>query len=74
MTKRRVVVTGMGIISPYGLGADKFWKSLCECKSGIDTIRNMNLEKHSDHIAGEVPQDVDFEQLRLMNDIKDKYK
>lgn len=75
MTKRRVVITGMGTISPYGLGVDKFWKSLCEGKSGIDTIKNINLEKHTVHIAGEIPQDVDFEQFFDLKEIKrtDRY-
>ena len=75
MTKRRVVITGMGVISPYGLGVDKFWKSLCEGKSGIDTIKNMNLEKHTTHIAGEVPNDIDFEQFMDAKEIKrtDRY-
>ena len=75
MTKRRVVITGMGAISPYGLGVDKFWNSLKEGKSGIRTIQNMNLEKHTTHIAGEVPNDVDFEQFMDAKEIKrtDRY-
>ena len=75
MTKRRVVITGMGAISPYGLGVDNFWKSLCEGKSGIKRIKNMNLEKHTVHIAGEIPDDVDFEQFMDAKEIKrtDRY-
>ena len=75
MTKRRVVITGMGAITPYGLGVDKFWNSLKEGKSGIRTIQNMNLEKHTTHIAGEVPNDVDFEQFMDAKEIKrtDRY-
>lgn len=52
--KRRVVVTGMGIISPVGVGAKEFWNSLLEGKSGISTIENISLEGHAVHIAGEV--------------------
>ena len=52
--KRRVVVTGMGIISPVGVGAKEFWNSLLEGKSGISTIENISLEGHSVHIAGEI--------------------
>lgn len=52
--KRRVVITGMGIISPLGVGADAFWKSLLEGKSGISTIENISLEGHTVHIAGEI--------------------
>ncbi len=41
-TKRRVVVTGLGIVSPFGLGVKKFWDSLLEGKSGISTIENIS--------------------------------
>ena len=42
MTKRRVVVTGLGAVSPFGIGVDKFWESLIEGKSGkhIDIFNN----------------------------------
>ncbi len=53
-TKRRVVVTGLGIVSPFGLGVKKFWDSLLEGKSGISTIENISLDGHTVHIAGEV--------------------
>ena len=54
MSKRRVVVTGLGIVSPFGVGIDKFWNSLLEGKSGISTIENIPLDGHTVHIAGEV--------------------
>ncbi len=54
MSKRRVVVTGLGAISPYGAGVDLLWKNITAGKSGIDTIKNIDLEKHNVHIAGEV--------------------
>ncbi len=54
MSKRRVVVTGMGVVSPFGIGKDIFWKSLVEGKSGISTIENITLDGHTVHIAGEV--------------------
>ena len=75
MTKRRVVITGMGTISPYGLGVDKFWNSLKEGKSGIRTIKGMDLEPHAVHIAGQVPEDVDFEQFYDAKELKrmDRY-
>ncbi len=58
MSKRRVVVTGLGIVSPVGIGVDKFWNSLLEGKSGISTIEHISLDGHTVHIAGEVK---DFE-------------
>lgn len=54
MSKRRVVVTGMGVVSPFGVGKELFWNSLLEGKSGISTIENISLEGHTVHIAGEV--------------------
>lgn len=54
MSKRRVVVTGIGMVSPFGIGTDVFWNSLLECKSGVSTIENISLDGHTVHIAGEV--------------------
>lgn len=56
--KRRVVVTGIGMATPYGFGAKKFWDSILEGKSAISTIERIPLEGHSVHIAGEIK---DFE-------------
>lgn len=53
MEKRRVVITGIGIVSPYGCGIKKFWNSLIEGKSGIKTITRMPLEGHQVTIGGE---------------------
>ena len=54
MTRRRVVVTGMGSVSPYGVGVDKLWGNISAGKSGIKTIKRIDLSKHTVHIAGEV--------------------
>ncbi|HKW86670.1 MAG TPA: beta-ketoacyl synthase N-terminal-like domain-containing protein, partial [Nitrospiraceae bacterium] len=35
---RRVVVTGLGLITPLGTGVDKTWKAICDGKSGIVRI------------------------------------
>ena len=35
MTKRRVVITGMGVVSPFGVGADKLWDVVVNGKSAI---------------------------------------
>ena len=65
MQKRRVVVTGIGIISPFGVGLDCFWNSMLEGKSGIDMLKNMNTEDQAVKIGGEVK--VDLEALGLIS-------
>ena len=54
MTKRRVVITGMGAVSPFGVGVDKLWHSLVEGKSGISTSELIDVSKHVVKISGEV--------------------
>ena len=66
MTKRRVVITGLGAVTPVGIGVDNFWKSLLEGKSGISTIEQMPLEGHSVTIAGEI-KDKDFNPENYLN-------
>ena len=52
---RRVVVTGLGIVSPLGRGVEYNWKSILEGKSGIRKIENIDLKDIPVHIAGQVP-------------------
>lgn len=54
MEKKRVVVTGMGVISPVGTGLNKFWDSLVKGKSGIDKITRFDTSDLPSRIAGEV--------------------
>lgn len=54
MTKRRVVITGLGAVSPFGIGVDSLWNSLVEGKSGISTSELIDIEKHVVKISGEV--------------------
>ena len=64
MAKHRVVVTGLGIISPVGTGVEKFWKSLLEGKSGIRTITSFDASKFDCRIAGEV---TDYDPLQYFS-------
>jgi len=54
MSRRRVVVTGMGIVSPVGSTIDTAWDAICNGRSGIDTIRSFDAEHMKTRIAGEV--------------------
>lgn len=52
---RRVVVTGLGIVSPFGRGVDFNWKNILEGKSGIRQIEGVDLKDIPVQIAGQVP-------------------
>lgn len=52
--KKRVVVTGMGVLSPVGNDIDTFWNSLINGKSGIDYITQFDTTEYPVKIAGEV--------------------
>ena len=52
--KRRVVVTGVGLVSPLGIGVDETWQALCAGKSGIGEITRFDTSKFQTKIAGEV--------------------
>lgn len=56
---RRVVVTGMGIVSPLGLGVQRNWDSLLAGKSGIRKISKFDASDIASQIAGEVPRTTD---------------
>ena len=53
--KRRVVVTGIGVISPLGTGIEKNWKRILEGRSGIRRITKFDATNFPVQIAGEVP-------------------
>lgn len=54
MSKRRVVVTGLGAITPVGIGADASWQSMIDGVSGIGTISQFDATGFPCTIAGEV--------------------
>ncbi|MGZ8867931.1 MAG: beta-ketoacyl-ACP synthase II [Thermoanaerobaculia bacterium] len=54
MTKRRVVVSGIGMISPLGVGNDANWQGLLEGRSGIGPITKFDASEYACRIAGEV--------------------
>ena len=58
MTKRRVVITGLGIVSPVGTGVAQAWDSIVNGRSGITRITRFDASLFASTIAGEV---VDFD-------------
>ena len=63
MTKR-VVITGMGVLSPVGIGLGEFWTSLTEGKSGIGPVTHFDASNLATTIAGEVK---DFDPQKYMD-------
>ncbi len=51
---RRVVITGVGLVTPLGLGKDESWRALCEGKSGIGEITRFDTSRFQTKIAGEI--------------------
>ena len=68
MSERRVVITGMGVISPVGNDLDSFWDSLKAGRSGISRFTAFDSEKFDSKIAGEVR---DFEPAKYFKTPKD---
>jgi len=52
---RRVVVTGLGLLTPLGWGVEHNWKGIVEGRSGIGPITNFDTEGYACTIAGEIP-------------------
>ncbi len=59
MNKRRVVITGLGAVTPCGIGVDNFWQAMLEGKSGVSTIERIDTEGQAVKIAAEI-KDKDF--------------
>lgn len=52
--RRKVVITGLGVISPNGIGKKAFWTALKKGRSGIKKITRFDASTYSSHVAGEV--------------------
>lgn len=63
MSQRRVVVTGLGVVSSIGLGWRAFWEALLAGRSGIRPIRYVETAEYPTRYGGEVP---DFDPLTFM--------
>ncbi len=70
--KRRVVITGLGIMSPLGLEVNEFWNNLISGKSGVSKIERFDVDKIASRIAAqiknfEVENYMNFKQARRMD-------
>ncbi len=68
----RVVVTGMGLVTPLGIGLEENWSAVISGKSGIGTVTRFNPERLSSHVAGEVkgfnPEDyIERKEIKKMD-------
>jgi len=54
MEKKRVVITGMGVVAPNGIGIDNFWNSLVQGRSGVRSITHFDASTYPCQVAAEV--------------------
>src|SRR3989338_9250802 len=66
-SNRRVVVTGLGVVSSLGIGWQEFWKNLLAGKSGISKITAFDTSKYDRHYGGEVK---DFDATNFISQRK----
>jgi len=64
MEKRRVVVTGLGVVAPNGIGVKNFWDALFHGRSGIARITSFDASSYPSQVAGEV---LDFDPTDYMS-------
>lgn len=69
MSKRRVVITGLGAVSPLGIGVQTSWSNLIAGKSGISRITKFDPSNFASQIAGEV-KDFDVTQFLSAKDAR----
>ncbi|MBR1806654.1 MAG: beta-ketoacyl-ACP synthase II [Selenomonadaceae bacterium] len=62
--KNRVVITGLGAVTPLGLGWQNFWQALIDGRNGIDKITRFDPTEYTAQIAGEVQ---DFDPVRFVD-------
>ncbi|MBL4538165.1 MAG: beta-ketoacyl-ACP synthase II [Oceanicaulis sp.] len=56
MSKRRVVVTGLGLVSPLGCGTEHVWSRIIAGESGLAKIEHFDVSDLSSHVAGIIPR------------------
>src|SRR4030042_2118562 len=64
LEKRRVVITGMGVVAPNGIGVKNFWDSLVHGRSAVRRITHFDASSYPCQVAAQVP---DFEPTDYMD-------
>lgn len=64
MGNRRVVITGLGVVTPNGIGEKNFWESLVHGRSGIGMITSFDASSYPSQVGGEV---LDFDPTEYMS-------
>src|SRR4029450_11633613 len=64
---RRIVVTGMGIVAPSGIGADALWTALRRRESAVQPLTRFDVSRYPVRIAAEIP---DFRPRQFMTVLK----
>jgi len=64
LEKRRVVITGIGVVAPNGTGVENFWDSLVHGRSAVRRITHFDASSYLCQVAAEVP---DFEPTDYMD-------
>lgn len=73
MERKKIVITGMGAVTPIGVGVERYWDSLVQGVSGIDTIQKLDVEALPIKVAGEVKdfRAKDYMSPKLANGMED---
>ncbi|NQU99104.1 MAG: beta-ketoacyl-[acyl-carrier-protein] synthase II, partial [Parcubacteria group bacterium] len=64
MSARRVVITGLGIVAPNGIGKDAFWKNCLRGISGVKKITSFDITEYNTKIAATIE---DFDSSEFMD-------
>ena len=56
MERKRIVITGLGVVAPNGIGKEEFWKGLYEGRNCVDKITFFDASSFSCQVAGEIKQ------------------